>query len=134
MGGHGALTLGLKYAKRFKSISAFSPIVNPMNCPWGKKAFRGYLGEDLESWACYDSCELIKAGYTHQTPILISQGTADGFLEEQLKTDALVKACRGTKQVLEVHYATGYDHSYYFVSSFIEKHLRFHANFLIEND
>lgn len=130
MGGHGALTLGLKHADRFKSISAFSPIVNPINCPWGQKAFLGYLGEDRACWSLNDSCELVKAGYFHPNPILVTQGTSDQFLEEQLNTEALLNACRGSKQALEVDYAKGYDHSYFFISSFIEKHLSFHASFL----
>lgn len=126
MGGHGALTLGLKYPKLFKTISAFSPIVNPVNCPWGQKAFKGYLGEDKEKWAQHDATELITVGSKHANKILIDQGTSDNFLEKELLTENIVKAAKEMGQPLDVHYREGYDHSYYFIASFIEDHIKFH--------
>lgn len=130
MGGHGALMIGLKNVEKYKSISAFAPIVNPLKVGWGKNAFLGYLGPDESLWATYDSCELIKSGSAHKNRILIDQGTDDEFLDKSLMTDNLVKACEETKQKLEVRYQKDCDHSYYFISSFIEDHLRFHKSFL----
>ena len=126
MGGHGALTIGLSNPDLFSSISAFAPIVNPTNCPWGKKAFTGYLGDDETLWQRYDACALIENGHNHPKPILISQGLADEFLETELKTQSLIDACNNSEQVLEVNFAAGYDHSYYFISSFIKQHIDFH--------
>jgi S-formylglutathione hydrolase len=127
MGGHGALTLALRYPALFASVSAFSPIVNPCEAPWGHKAFQGYLGPDRELWKEHDSCELLKSGRRHPTRILIHQGTADEFLEKQLLTRNFEEAARAVDQDHRVVYAEGYDHSYYFISSFIEEHVRHHA-------
>lgn len=126
MGGHGALTIALKNPSRYSSVSAFSPIVNPINCPWGEKAFTTYLGDDRTTWLAYDTCELIKKA-TQQLPMLVEQGLADNFLDEQLKPENLLTAANESdfKVTLEQH--EGYDHSYFFIASFIEKHLRFHA-------
>lgn len=124
MGGHGALVIGLKNPDKYKRISAFSPIVNPTQCPWGKKAFRGYLGEHNQaSWSTWDATELVKAGHKHPSNILIEQGRADDFLTEQLLTDHFQQACDTSGQAVEIRYHDGYDHSYYFISSFIKEHL-----------
>ena len=131
MGGHGALTLGLKEADLFRSVSAFCPIVNPLQCPWGRKAFKGYFGKTAEEMgAQHDATELIKNGITRKDTILIEQGLADEFFKEQLLTDNFVKACEAAGQEVQVNYRAGYDHSYYFIASFIEDHLRFHLNAL----
>lgn len=127
MGGHGALTLGLKHPEKFCSISAFSPIVHPIQCPWGIKAFQGYLGSDQTVWAQHDATELIKNGSRHSHGVLIDQGSADEFLEKQLLTEHLSAACKKSGQALDLHYREGYDHSYYFISTFIESHIQFHA-------
>ena len=129
MGGHGALTIGLKNPERYSSISAFSPITNPMNCPWGQKAFTGYLGNNQEDWAQYDTTELMKASQAH-LPALVDQGTQDNFLAEQLKPQALLDAAEQVGYPLELRLQEGFDHSYYFISSFIDDHLRFHAKHL----
>ncbi|OZS45538.1 S-formylglutathione hydrolase [Photobacterium sanguinicancri] len=129
MGGHGALTIGLKNPERYSSISAFSPITNPMNCPWGQKAFTGYLGTNQEDWAQYDTTELMKASQA-QLPALVDQGTQDNFLAEQLKPQALLDAAEQVGYPLELRLQEGFDHSYYFISSFIDDHLRFHAKHL----
>jgi S-formylglutathione hydrolase len=126
MGGHGALTLHLKNPQVYRSVSAFAPICAPMTCPWGEKALGGYLGADQEAWRAHDSCELVK----HQPSsahILVDQGEADGFLEEQLRPELLVAACQAAGQSLELRMQPGYDHSYYFIASFMEDHLRHHA-------
>ena len=126
MGGHGALTLHLKNPQIYRSVSAFAPICAPMTCPWGEKALGGYLGADQEAWRAHDSCELVK----HQPSsahILVDQGEADGFLEEQLRPELLVAACQAAGQSLELRMQPGYDHSYYFIASFMEDHLRHHA-------
>lgn len=134
MGGHGALTIALKNAERYRSVSAFSPITNPINCPWGQKAFTAYLGEDLESWRQYDSCELLKATANQESvtklPIRVDQGEDDSFLQSELKPENLVAAAELAGYPLELHRHKGYDHSYYFIASFIEQHLDFHAEFL----
>ncbi|AEX23623.1 S-formylglutathione hydrolase [Vibrio sp. EJY3] len=131
MGGHGALTIGLKNADQYRSISAFSPISNPIQCPWGQKAFTAYLGTDIENWKQYDASELLK-----QVPsplaILVDQGDADGFLSEQLKPELLVAAANKHGSELTLRMQPGYDHSYYFISSFIDDHLNFHAKYLFE--
>lgn len=128
MGGHGALMIATKMPQRFVSVSAFAPIANPVNCPWGQKAFAAYLGDDQQSWKQYDSVELIKAhGLT--LPLLVDTGTADEFLDKQLNTDALIAVTAGLPDAT-VRYQSGYDHSYYFVSTFMEEHIRFHANYL----
>ncbi|KXF79780.1 S-formylglutathione hydrolase [Enterovibrio coralii] len=129
MGGHGALTIALKNTDAYSSVSAFSPIVNPAVVPWGEKAFSNYLGEDRSTWLEYDACALIKTADTH-LPMLVDQGDADQFLHEQLKPDNLVAAAEDAGYPLELRMQEGYDHSYYFISSFIEDHIRFHAEHL----
>lgn len=125
MGGHGALTIGLRNPGKFKSVSAFSPIVSSMNCPWGEKALTGYLGGDRAKWREYDACALIEDGARH-SEILVDQGDADPFLNEQLKPHLLQEACRKAGQPLTLRLQPGYDHSYYFIATFIEEHLRWH--------
>ena len=126
MGGHGALTIGMRNPETFKSISAFSPIVSPMNCPWGEKALSGYLGDDRTSWAQYDACELIKNG-ARPTALLIEQGLGDNFLTEQLKPELIETACEDTGIELSVNRRAGYDHSYYFISTFLTEHIAWHS-------
>ncbi len=126
MGGHGALTIALKNPQRYQSVSAFAPICAPMQCPWGQKAFRGYLGEDRTQWSQYDAVELIKMGH-RCNGILVDQGRADQFLDDQLMPDRLSAVCTDYGQPLQLRKQTGYDHSYYFIASFIEDHIRFHA-------
>lgn len=130
MGGHGALTLGLKNPGLFRSVSAFSPIVNPTQCPWGRKALSGYLGEDQEKWKDYDTCELIRSGNRRNDALLIDQGTSDEFLEKELLTPNLESTAKEYSQELIVNYREGYDHSYYFIQSFIEDHITFHKRAL----
>lgn len=131
MGGHGALVIGLRETDKFASISAFSPIVNPTQCPWGQKAFAGYLGgSEKEKWSQYDASELIKKGRRHPGTILVDQGTSDEFLEKQLLTENLKTVAREAGQKLEVNYREAYDHSYYFISTFIQSHIEFHARAL----
>lgn len=128
MGGHGALSIALKNSDRYSSVSAFSPIANPVNCPWGQKAFNGYLGGDKQDWLQYDSSELMKySAANKQLPALVDQGDADNFLEEQLMPDALQAAANLSGYPLTLRIHAGYDHSYYFISTFIAEHLRFHA-------
>lgn len=127
MGGHGALTIGLKNPDRFRSISAFAPIVSPMRCPWGEKALSGYLGPDRAAWAQYDATALVASRGWQGGPILVDQGTADQFLESQLKPKLLEAACADAGVPLQLRMQPGYDHSYYFMASFIEDHLRHHA-------
>lgn len=127
MGGHGALTLHLKSPELYKTCSAFAPIVAPMQVPWGQKALAGYLGEDMSTWAAYDAVELVKASPS-RTTILIDQGRADNFLAEQLQPDLFEAACAQSGQALELRMQESYDHSYYFIASFIEDHLRHHAD------
>ena len=129
MGGHGALTIALTHPEKFKSVSAFSPIVSPINCPWGEKALRNYLGEDREAWKGYDSCELIRST-AQSLPMLIDQGEADNFLQEQLKTELLEKAAQESGCLAQIRYQPGYDHSYFFIASFIGEHIEFHSNHL----
>ncbi len=131
MGGHGALTIGLRNPNMFRSISAFSPICAPSQCPWGQKALGGYLGDDAMDWLPYDATELVKQGFS-SNEILIDQGDADGFLKEQLKPELFSKACVEAGQALRLRMQTGYDHSYYFIASFIEDHIQFHAESLAE--
>lgn len=127
MGGHGALVIGLREGSRYKAISAFSPIVNPMECPWGQKAFMGYLGGDKKNWNQYDACELVKSGHKHEGAILIHQGLEDDFYKNgQLLTENFKKSCESNNQKCEIHMSEGFDHSYYFIATFIEKHLAFH--------
>ncbi|WP_404340265.1 S-formylglutathione hydrolase [Pseudoalteromonas mariniglutinosa] len=131
MGGHGALMIALRNPKNYVSASAFSPIVNPINCPWGEKAFSHYLGDDKNTWAQYDSCELIKhASSAHYIPIRVDQGEADNFLTEQLKTENLFNVASQKNYPIEINIHPGYDHSYFFISSFIDQHLQFHHQHL----
>ena len=125
MGGHGALTVALRNPGRFKSVSAFAPICSPMNSPWGEKAFSRFLGADRARWRQYDSCALIDEG-ARLPEILVDQGTVDPYLETQLKPDLLVKACAAAGQKLVLRRQSGYDHSYYFISTFLEDHFRWH--------
>lgn len=131
MGGHGALTMGLRGAGRFKSISAFAPIVSPMNCPWGEKALGGYLGPDREAWREYDTVALIEAipaeDRAKLPALLVDQGKADDFLTEQLKTGLLALACRKATIPATIRMQEGYDHSYYFIETFMAEHVRWHA-------
>jgi S-formylglutathione hydrolase len=129
MGGHGALVCGLRNSDRYQSISAFAPIAAPSQCPWGQKAFRHYLGENHADWANYDATELVKAS-TDDLPILIDQGLADSFLAEQLRPDLLIAACEQVGRSITYRAQPGYDHSYYFIATFIEDHIRFHARHL----
>ncbi len=129
MGGHGALTIALKNPDRFRSASAFSPIVAPTQVPWGHKAFSAYLGDDTSLWAAHDAVELIQAEAS-KLPILIDQGEADNFLAEQLKTELMVNAAEQAKADVQVRMQPGYDHSYFFIASFIESHFEFHAQHL----
>lgn len=125
MGGHGALMIALKNANRYSSVSAFSPITNPVNCPWGQKAFTAYLGDDKATWHEYDSSELMRNA-SEFVPALVDQGKGDDFLVEQLKPEALVAAANESHYPLQLNQHEGYDHSYYFIASFIAEHLRFH--------
>lgn len=126
MGGHGALTIGLRNPDRFRSVSAFSPIVNPSQVPWGEKALSLYLGEDRDAWREYDAVALIEDG-ARLDHLLVDQGTADNFLEEQLKTGALAMACAKAGMKPEIRMQEGYDHSYYFISTFMAEHVAWHA-------
>lgn len=128
MGGHGALICALKNPGLYKSVSAFAPICNPMQCPWGQKAFKGYLGEDQETWKEYDACELMKSYQGPPLEILIHQGKDDQFLKaSQLLPDAMVAACASNQMPVVLHMEEGYDHSYYFISTFLEDHFKHHA-------
>ncbi len=133
MGGHGALTLAYRHPDRFRSLSAFAPICAPMQCPWGQKAFTGYLGPDRGAWAAHDATELIRQRHASGLPplfpqgILVDQGLADKFLAEQLHPHLLELACEATAQPLTLRRHAGYDHGYYFISTFVEDHLRHHA-------
>ena len=127
MGGHGALTLALKNPDRYKSVSAFAPICSPLRCPWGEKAFSGYLGADRAPWREYDATALIEDRGWAGPAILVDQGTGDQFLDSQLKPELLAKACGEAGVALDLRMQQGYDHSYFFIATFIEDHLRFHA-------
>lgn len=126
MGGHGALTISLRNPSRFQSTSAFAPIVSPMTCPWGEKALSGYLGNDLATWADYDACALIDGG-ARLPDLLVDQGDADAFLVDQLKTNLLVTACERAGIPATIRMQPGYDHSYYFIATFMANHLAWHA-------
>ncbi|HQV02812.1 MULTISPECIES: S-formylglutathione hydrolase [unclassified Novosphingobium] len=126
MGGHGALTISLRNPGRFRSTTAFSPIVSPLNCPWGEKALGGYLGPDKASWREYDACALIEDG-ARLPDLLVDQGDADNFLHEQLKTGLLVMAAKKAGIPATIRMQPGYDHSYYFISSFMADHVAWHA-------
>lgn len=130
MGGHGALTLALRYPELFRSVSAFAPICAPMRCPWGQKAFSHYLGEDQQNWQPYDTTALLQAG--HRVPdLLVDQGFNDQFLTTQLLPETLEQACGDAGQPLTLRYHQGYDHSYYFISTFVGEHLKYHWDALI---
>jgi len=129
MGGHGALTIALNNAASYKSVSAFSPIVSPIECPWGQKALALYLGDDQAEWQRHDTVALIRNG-APQLPMLVDQGLADNFLANQLKTGLLEAVCAEKAYPAQVRYQAGYDHSYYFIATFIEDHLRFHSKYL----
>ena len=126
MGGHGALVCALRNPGQYKSVSAFAPISAPMRCPWGKKAFKGYLGDDHETWKAYDASELVRQAQFAGT-ILVDQGLGDKFLSDQLCPEALEAACREAGQPLQLNRREGYDHGYFFISTFMEDHLRHHA-------
>jgi S-formylglutathione hydrolase len=128
MGGHGALMLALRNPALFHSVSAFAPIAAPVRCPWGQKAFGGYLGADQAAWRAYDATELMANSTAAPFPkgILVDQGLADKFLAEQLYPEAFEEACRKAGQPLELRRHAGYDHGYYFIQTFVEDHLRFH--------
>jgi len=128
MGGHGALVVALRNPQRYSSVSAFSPISNPLNSPWGKKAFAAYLGNDTQSWRDYDASILMREA-TQQVPALVDQGEADGFMIEQLQPEHLEAAATANAYPLQLRRHEDYDHSYYFIASFIEEHLRFHADY-----
>ena len=130
MGGHGALVLALRNPERFTSVSAFSPICNPSIAPWGKKAFSNYLGENSDDWLQYDASALMTKA-TKTVPALVHQGSDDNFLAQQLMPSALVKAAESSGYPLHFEQANGYDHSYYFIGSFIEQHLSFHKQHLL---
>lgn len=129
MGGHGALVCALRNPRQYRSVSAFAPIAAPMECPWGVKAFTGYLGTDRRTWSAYDASELVAAG-RYEQPILIDQGTADKFLAEQLKPELFAAACRKSGTTLQLRQQDGYDHGYYFIATYMSDHLRHHAGFL----
>jgi len=124
------LTIALRNPERFLSVSAFSPISNPINCPWGKKAFTAYLGKDTETWRHHDASLLLRETTHNAVPALVDQGEADDFLAEQLKPEVLEAAAKVSNYPLELRLHGGYDHSYYFIASFIDDHLRFHASHL----
>ena len=126
MGGHGALTIALRNPGRFRSTSAFAPIVSPLNCPWGEKALTGYIGPDRAAWRQYDACALIEDG-AHLPELLVDQGTSDNFLAEQLKPELLKQACAKAGIPATIRMQPGYDHSYYFISSFMADHVAWHA-------
>jgi S-formylglutathione hydrolase len=130
MGGHGALTIGLKNPQKYKSLSAFAPIAAPIQSPWGNKAFTGYLGAYRADWAQYDATELVKAGHKFAGGILIDQGTADKFLADQLKPDLFVSACKAAGQEVYLQMRDGYDHGYFFIQSFVSQHLTWHSKLL----
>lgn len=130
MGGHGALTIALTQPGRYRSVSAFAPIVAPSQVPWGLKAFPRYLGADRAAWVGYDACELIHAGHRFDGTILIDQGDGDRFLADQLRPDLFQSACARSAQPLRLRIQPGYDHSYWFIQSFMGDHLRHHANAL----
>lgn len=131
MGGHGALTLALRHPGVFKSLSAFAPISNPVNCPWGQKAFAGYLGDDQSTWSAHDASLLMQSQKSAPYPagLLVDQGMADKFLiEKQLLPEAFEAACAAVNQPLKLRMQPGYDHGYYFIQTFIEDHLKHHAS------
>jgi S-formylglutathione hydrolase len=130
MGGHGALVIALKNPDRYQSVSAFAPIANPVSVPWGEKAFSNYLGSDRTSWADWDASLLMRT-HPYDGEILVDQGLSDQFLKEQLHPDALIEAARVSGQSIQLRQHPGYDHSYWFIQSFIGDHLRWHADRLL---
>nr|MBK7069497.1 S-formylglutathione hydrolase [Deltaproteobacteria bacterium] len=131
MGGHGALVMALREASAWQSVSALAPIVGPSAVPWGEKAFTGYLGSNRETWRSYDAVELVKRASVFPGEVLIDQGTTDRFLEVQLQPERFAEACAAAGQRLSLRMRDGYDHSYYFIETFIEEHLRHHAKALL---
>lgn len=131
MGGHGALVMALREASAWRSVSALAPIVGPSAVPWGEKAFTGYLGSNRETWRPYDAVELVKRASVFPGEVLIDQGTTDRFLEVQLQPERFAEACAAAGQRLSLRMRDGYDHSYYFIETFIEEHLRHHAKALL---
>lgn len=129
MGGHGALTLALRHPELYKSVSAFAPIVAPMRCPWGRKAFTAFLGADQENWRAHDATELVKKA-KRKLPLFIDQGLDDKFLKDQLKPELLEEACRLAEHPLVLRRHEGYDHSYFFIATFIGDHIGYHAEHL----
>ena len=129
MGGHGALVLALRNPGRYRSVSAFSPIVAPSRVPWGEKAFAAYLGDDRDTWRAWDACELVRAAVpqAQRLPLLVDQGESDEFLATQLRPELLEEACRQAGHPLVLRRRAGYDHSYYFIASFIGEHIAHHA-------
>jgi S-formylglutathione hydrolase len=130
MGGHGALMIALKNPQRYRAVSAFSPVVAPSQVPWGQKALSAYLGEDPEAWAQYDTVRLLQAGAKVDGEILVDVGTADPFLEKQLRPELLQVAAQTAGQALRLRRQPGYDHSYYFIASFMGEHIAHHATCL----
>lgn len=130
MGGHGALMIALRNPRRYTSVSAFSPIVNPVSVPWGQKAFSHYLGDNRQEWENYDSCKLMASFQGTPVPALVDQGDKDNFLQSQLKTDVLAATVEKTAYPLTLRMQPGYDHSYFFISTFIADHIEFHAEYL----
>jgi S-formylglutathione hydrolase len=131
MGGHGALTIGLKNPQKYRSLSAFAPICAPMQVPWGVKAFTGYLGENRAAWADYDACELLAQGRRFPDLVLVDQGMGDKFLEQQLKPELLEAAAKAAGQRLELRMHRSYDHGYFFIQTFMRDHIDWHARRLI---
>ena len=129
MGGHGALTIAFKNPHRFKSVSAFAPICSPLNCPWGEKVLSHYLADDRQAWKQYDAVDLVKRAKQH-LPVLVDQGGADNFLTEQLKTELLVNAAQVAEYPMQIRMQPDYDHSYFFIATFIGEHIAFHARAL----
>jgi S-formylglutathione hydrolase len=129
MGGHGALTIALNNPHRYRSVSAFAPICSPLNCPWGEKALGNYIGDDRAAWQQYDTTALVRSATGH-LPVLIDQGDADNFLDSQLKPQLLEKACAEASYPMTIRRQAGYDHSYFFIASFIGEHIEFHGRHL----
>ena len=132
MGGHGALTIALKNPQRYKSVSAFSPICSPVNCPWGEKVFSHYLGDNKSEWLQHDTVELLKQSPS-KIPVLVDQGEADNFLAEQLNTPLLADLAKQNESLMTVRMQPAYDHSYFFIATFIAEHLAFHSKALSQN-
>ena len=131
MGGHGALTLALRHPDLYTSVSAFAPIVAPSEVPWGQKAFAGYLGEDRARWAEHDTCALVRARPREDLELFVDQGTSDKFLARELRPELLEAACAASGQRLRLRRHEGYDHSYYFIATVVDEHLRHHAKALL---